>query len=91
MSGDLSPSQIREEFWAQLIDRLQTADYRPSQRGNYCYLRLGVANTQLVLTAPTRDGGVECKLSLAGATRAGTLTPEEIFEQLYQKRSLIEC
>jgi hypothetical protein len=91
VTGDHSPSQIREEFWAQLIDRLHRAGYRPSRRGNYCYLRLGVANTQLVLTAPTGGGGVECKLSLAGAVRARTLTPEEIFEQLHENRDAIEA
>lgn len=91
MPSHLTPSQIREEFWAQLSDRLQAAGYRPSQRGNYCYLRLGVANTQVVLTAPTGEGGVECKLSLAGAARAGTLAAEEVFEQLYQNRYAIEA
>ncbi len=91
MIGDLGPSQIREEFWTQLIDRLKTAGYRPSRRGNYCYLLLGVANTQLVLAAPTGDGGVECKLSLAGAARAGTLTPAEIFDELHQDRDAIQA
>jgi hypothetical protein len=90
MIGGLGPSRIRDEFWERLTDGLVAAGFRPSQHANYCYLPLGVANTRLVLTAPTRDGGVECKLALAGARRASTVSPEEVFNQLRQDRRSIE-
>ncbi len=90
MTTELSPSQTRDGFWARLGERLIAAGFRPSRRANYCYLRLGVANTELVLTAPTGDGGVECKLSLVGARRASTLSPEEICEQFGRDREVIE-
>ena len=90
MTAGRTFTDIRDEFWERLTERLVAAGFRPSHRANYCYLRLGVADTQLVLTAPTREGGVECKLSLAGARRAGLMAPEEVLERLRQDRDAIE-
>ena len=54
------------DFWTELAALLTTRDLRapkPSTR-SHCYVGIGTSLGKLVLTAPTAEGGVACKLAL---------------------------
>jgi hypothetical protein len=89
--GTPDPTQIRGEFWACLQDTLAAAGVGGYQRDNYIYVSLPPSGTKIILTAPTRTGGVECKLSLAGAGRTAGPSAQEIWGRLHREREAIEA
>src|SRR5947209_16669535 len=80
------------EFWTELAMRLTARGLRapaPSTR-SHCYVGIGTPLGKLVLTAPTAEGGVACKLALSRSGRGGVETARAIHRRLESDRLAIE-
>jgi hypothetical protein len=80
------------EFWTELSALLTARDLRapaPSTRTR-CYLAIGTSLGKLVLTAPTADDDVACKLALNRAGPGGVPAAQTLHRSLRAEREAIE-
>jgi hypothetical protein len=80
------------EFWTELAALLATRNLRASTPGtrNYCSVGIGTPLGKLVLTAPTADGGVACKLALNRSGSGGAPAAQAVHRRLESEREAIE-
>ncbi len=76
------------DFWSEFSKFLEHTSFRGmgSARDNYYYLPVGTRHAKIVLTAPTDDDRLACKLALTPRAVA-----EVIYESLYDEREAIEA